>query len=329
MSDDRNVLSVDDDAASPVAAPRPRAGTFLKFWGVRGSIPTPGPGTVQFGGNTSCVEIRADDQIIILDAGTGLRLLGRELIAESRRRPLQVTLLLTHTHWDHIQGLPFFLPLLEPHNHVRILGYEGARQGLDSVLTNQMDSPYFPIGLRQMAGNIHIEELKQMSFTIGPVKVCATFANHPGICVGYRLFTSSGSVAFFPDNEPYLGRHRVTTGVGPTDIMAFEHAREAHGKLVEFLQGTDALIMDTQYDNTEYHEHVGWGHGCLNDVVQIAIDANVRQLFLFHHDPDHDDDRISQMVAQARQLAAVRNAPLQIEAAREGLTVPLPVQSKP
>ena len=164
-----------------------RGPTRVKFWGVRGSIPTPGPTTVEYGGNTSCVEVRADGQIIILDAGTGLRLLGRQLVAEFDTQPLDLTLLLTHTHWDHIQGLPFFLPVYKPQNHLRILGYEGARHGLEVVLAGQMESPFFPIGLREVPANVHIEELKEMNFSVGPVRVQAAFANHPGICVGYRL----------------------------------------------------------------------------------------------------------------------------------------------
>src|SRR5258707_11881391 len=166
----------------------------LKFWGVRGSIPTPGPTTVEYGGNTSCVEVRADGQIIILDAGTGLRLLGDGLIAEFGNQPLELTLLLTHTHWDHIQGLPFFSPVYKPQNHLRILGYEGARHGLDNILTGQMESPFFPIGLGEGPANVRIEELKDFSFNVGKVRVQACFPNYPGICVGYRLVTSAGSI---------------------------------------------------------------------------------------------------------------------------------------
>src|SRR5215831_9978301 len=177
----------------------------VRFWGVRGSIPTPGPTTVKYGGNTSCVEVRADGEIIILDGGTGLRALGRHLVTEFNGKPLNLTLLLTHTHWDHIQGLPFFMPLYEPKNRLRILGYEGARHGLQNVLTSQMETPFFPIGFRQVPANVEIRELLDMHFDIGRVHVKACLANHPGICVGYRLFTSAGSIAFFPDNEPHYG----------------------------------------------------------------------------------------------------------------------------
>ena len=310
------------------AAVQPKAGAiggsgpsaWLKFWGVRGSIATPGPTTVEYGGNTSCVEVRADGQIIILDAGTGLRLLGRELLEEFGDQKLDLSLLLTHTHWDHIQGLPFFLPVYKPQNQLRILGFEGARHGLDNVLTSQMESPFFPIGLREVPANVRIEELKESSFSVGKMRVEACLANHPGICVGYRLFTSAGSIAFFPDNEP----HHAPAGA---DAAAQENSKKEHQKMVDFLRGVDVLIMDTQYDCEEYREHVGWGHGCLDDVVALALQADVKRLFLFHHDPDHDDAKISQMVASARQLVTQQQGRLEIEAAREGATVEMPLKA--
>jgi phosphoribosyl 1,2-cyclic phosphodiesterase/CheY-like chemotaxis protein len=297
----------------------------LKFWGVRGSIPTPGPSTVHYGGNTSCVEVRADGQLIILDAGTGLRPLGRELMLEFNSQPLEMTLLLTHTHWDHIQGLPFFLPVYHQHNQLRILGYEGARHGLDNVLTSQMENPFFPIGLREVPANVRIEELKEMEFHIGPVRVQACFANHPGVCVGYRLFTSAGSIAFFPDNEPQHG-HRPGSKTETTQAArARAYARSEDCKLIDFLRGTDVLIMDAQYDSQEYLQHVGWGHGCLDDIVRLAAEAQVKRLYLFHHDPDHDDAKIRQMTEHARSLAAELPGLLQVEAAREGVGIELPL----
>ena len=319
------ILSKEEIRQKPpvVASLKAESPGWLKFWGVRGSIPTPGPGTVHYGGNTSCIEVRADGQIIILDAGTGLRLLGRELVAEFDNQPLHLTLLLTHTHWDHIQGLPFFLPVYKPQNQLHILGFEGARHGLDNVLTGQMESPFFPIGLREVPANVCIEELKDLNFNVGPVRVQACFANHPGICVGYRLFASGGSIAFFPDNELHQGQRRLPTeGSKPTGTTLV-FARNQDQKLIDFLRGVDVLIMDSQYDAAEYEQHVGWGHGCLDDVVALALQAEVKKLFLFHHDPNHDDAKISQMVAHARKLVAAANGALQVEAAREGLTVEL------
>jgi len=289
----------------------------VKFWGVRGSIASPGPDTVFYGGNTACVEVRADGEIIILDAGTGIRPLGLSLAREFEDQRLNLTLLLTHTHWDHIQGFPFFVPAYSPRNTVRILGYEGARQGLAATLGTQMESPYFPVGLKELPSNITIEELRDMEFTVGKVQVRAMFVNHPGICVGYRLNTSAGSIVYIPDNEPF---HRMRSKPGSTDHKAIEFAGQQDQKLVEFIREAEILIIDAQYDCTEYESHVGWGHACVDDVAALATRAGVKRLFLFHHDPMHDDERISRMLAHTRLL--VGNGTL-VEASREGLEVVL------
>jgi phosphoribosyl 1,2-cyclic phosphodiesterase/ActR/RegA family two-component response regulator len=299
--------------ATPSVGGPPR----VKFWGVRGSIASPGPGTTFYGGNTSCVEVRADGEIIVLDAGTGIRLLGLSLAEEFDGRPLNVTLLLTHVHWDHIQGFPFFVPAYDPKNAVRILGYEGARQGLAATLGTQMESPYFPVGMKELPGNISIEELREMDFTVGNVRVQSMFVNHPGICVGYRLNTSGGSIVFMPDNEPF---HRLRAQAGADAARSTEFAEQQDAKLVEFIRNADVLIMDSQYDCAEYESRVGWGHSCVDDVAALATRAGVKQLFLFHHDPMHDDERVSRMLAHARQL--VGDGTL-VEAAREGLEVVL------
>jgi len=148
-----------------------------------------------------------------------------------------------------------------------------------------MESPFFPIGLREVPANVRIEELKEMSFNIGPVRVQAAFANHPGICVGYRLFASDGSIAFFPDNEPHPESVSPARPSSGAESPAKSYAQNENGKLIDFLRGTDVLIMDTQYDTDEYKRHTGWGHGCLDDVVALALRAEVKTLFLFHHDP--------------------------------------------
>jgi len=294
------------------------AGTLVRFWGVRGSIPTPGPETVRYGGNTSCVEIRAEGQLLILDAGTGLRALGRRLMKEFADRPLEMNLLLSHTHWDHIQGLPYFAPLYRPSSRLRVFGYEGARSSLSAVLSSQMESPFFPVGLQDVPSQFEIEELRAMNFNVGPVRIDAWFANHPGICVGYRLTTRSATLAFFPDNEPPSRQQRARAKAGAPQETSTAYADGEEARWVEFLKDVDVLIMDSQYTADEYARHVGWGHGCVDDVVRLALAANVGRLFLFHHDPDHSDDEIDVMLDAARRQVGSSGGRLEVEAACEG-----------
>jgi phosphoribosyl 1,2-cyclic phosphodiesterase len=273
---------------------------------VRGSIPTPGPTTVRYGGNTSSVEVRMGGEIILLDAGTGLRALGRSLLEEFKGQPLNLTMLLTHTHWDHIQGLPFFGPIYDSRCRLRILGCEGARKGLVNALTGQMESTYFPVPFNKLPSNIEIEELKNFNFNIGPVCVRAMRANHPGLCVGYRLFSPDSLVAFFPDTEPRKGGK--------------------DREMIEFLRDVDLLILDSQYGAAEYQQHIGWGHGCVDDSVALALQAGVKHLSLFHHDPEHSDKQIDGLVRHARTLVARQRAKLRVDAAREGTQMKLPVK---
>ena len=296
--------------------------TRLKFWGVRGSIPVPGASTVRYGGNTSCLELRAEGEIIILDAGSGLRLLGNALEEEFGPKPINLTLLITHTHWDHIQGLPFFLPAYKEKNSLRVLGYEGARKGLAAILAGQMETSFFPVSLRDMPSAIEIEELKEMEFKIGTVQVRARFVNHPGICAGYRVETRSGSIAYLPDNEPYDTLKKGMREAGRADIeKARAYAISERAKLVKFLQDVDVLVIDSQYTDDEYQKKIGWGHGSLSSVVSLALDANVRKLFLFHHDPEHNDQMLDQIVEAARTLVLESGKAMEVDAAREGAEV--------
>ncbi len=300
----------------------------IKLWGVRGSLPVPGPATIRYGGNTSCVEVRADGEIIVLDAGTGIRGLGLALQKELGPGTIKLTLLITHTHWDHIQGLPFFSPAYNGKNLIRILGYEGARAGLGTILAGQMETPFFPVGLHQLPSHLAIQELKDMEFYIGKVKVQAKFANHPGICAGYRLFTSAGSIAYMPDNEPYEPlKMQLATQNGIDGNAARNFAATERAKMVEFLQDCEVAILDAQYTDEEYEGHIGWGHSPFSSVVGLALDANVKRVLLFHHDPSHDDDMIDRMVEQARELVRKSGKAMVIEGAREGAEILLEAES--
>jgi len=296
--------------------------TRIKFWGVRGSIPVPGPSTIGYGGNTTCVEVRTNGDIIVLDAGSGIRELGLALNEEFGSAPINLTLLLTHTHWDHIQGLPFFLPAYQAKNNIRVLGFQGARDGLATILAAQMELPFFPVSWKDLPGTIKIQELKRMHFAVGKVKVHARFLNHPGICAGYRLFTKEGSIAFLPDNEPFEPlKMKLAERDGVHADRARSEAVVQRSKLVEFLKDTDVLILDAQYTDEKYQEHIGWGHGALSRVVSLALEARAKKLFLFHHDPSHDDRQIDEMLERARLLVVESGRKLEVEAAREGAEI--------
>jgi len=258
---------------------------------------------VRYGGNTACVEVRIGDDIIILDAGTGLRALGQSLLKEFKGQPLALTLLISHTHWDHIQGLPFFAPIYDARCRLRIFGGEGAHKGLVAALTGQMESTYFPVPFAKLPSNIEIEELRDFNFVVGSTLVRAHRANHPGFCVGYRLFSPDGLVCFFPDTEPLPA--------GDNQDM------------IDFIRDADVLILDSQYDRAEYRRHAGWGHGCVKDSVALALQAGVKKLVLFHHDPGHADKTIDAFLRHARALVKKQKGKLKVVAAREGMTIQL------
>jgi phosphoribosyl 1,2-cyclic phosphodiesterase len=261
------------------------------------------------------VEVRVGGKIIILDAGSGIRPLGVSLVAEAKGKPLNVTVLITHTHWDHIQGFPFFVPAYDARNRINIFGYEGARSGLATALAGQMESPYFPVALDDMPGNLRIQELREMEFDVNGLKVESCFTNHPGVCVAYKLLTPDGKIVFMPDNETKRGSISAVDGTTKPDPS------EQH--IAEFIQGVDVLVMDSQYTADEYQTHVNWGHGCVDEVVRMAIAGDVKRLYLFHHDPGHDDRFLSSMLMHARQLAEEAGSSLLVEAAREGVEVSL------
>jgi len=290
----------------------------IKLWGTRGSIAVPGPETLRYGGNTSCVELRADGEIIVLDAGSGIRPLGVALQREFQGRPINLSLLITHAHWDHIQGFPFFKPAYDAKNEIRIFGFDGAGATFREIMTEPMRSPFFPITMRELSARMDINKLSEMKFSLGKVDVHAAFVNHPGVCAGYRIFTSGGSVAFLPDHEPYEFFLHAAKANQLSSEEAKEIAADQQTGLVQFLRGSDILILDAQYTDQEYQRHIGWGHGSISSAVSLALEAEVQTLLLFHHDPGHDDDKVDTMAKSARELVAKSGKPLEVAAAQEG-----------
>jgi phosphoribosyl 1,2-cyclic phosphodiesterase len=299
-----------------ISAPSPPA--RIKFWGTRGSIAVPGPETLRYGGNTTCVELRADGEIIVLDAGSGIRPLGIAMEREFQARPIKLSLLITHAHWDHIQGFPFFKPAYDSKNEIRIFGFDGAGATLREIMTEPMKAPFFPITMRELSARMDINKLNEMKFSLGKLDIHVAFVNHPGVCAGYRIFTSGGSVAFLPDHEPYEYFLHAARGKQLSPERAKEIAAEQHAALVQFLRGSDILILDSQYTDQEYKTHIGWGHGSISSAVSLALEAEVHTLLLFHHDPSHDDETVDTMVASARELAIQSGGHLEIAGAQQG-----------
>jgi phosphoribosyl 1,2-cyclic phosphodiesterase len=290
----------------------------IRFWGTRGSIAVPGPGTLRYGGNTTCLEVRADGELIVLDAGSGIRPLGLALEAEFRIEPIKLSLLITHAHWDHIQGFPFFKPAYNPKNQIRIFGFDGAGASFRQILAEPMKAPFFPIAMRELSAKVDIKKLSEMKFSLGKLEVQAAFVNHPGICVGYRIFTRAGSIAFLPDHEPYEFFLHSARANHLDEEQAKKTAADGRANLVEFLRRSDILILDAQYTDEEYQRHIGWGHSSVSSAVSLALEAEVQTLLLFHHDPNHDDEMVDAMAKSARDLVAKSGRPLEVAAAREG-----------
>jgi phosphoribosyl 1,2-cyclic phosphodiesterase/GAF domain-containing protein len=284
----------------------------LRFWGTRGSIAKPGPSTVRYGGNTSCVEVRsAGGTLVVLDCGTGAHGLGQAL-ATDRTGPQHGHILITHTHWDHIQGFPFFAPLFIPDDEWDVYAPRGLRESLRDTLAGQMQYRYFPVGLEQFSAAVRYHDLVEGGFTIGDIRVTARYLNHPALTLGYRLEADGVVVVYATDHEPH------SRALGQGDVRGLGGEDRGH---VEFLSDADLVIHDTQYTAAEYPERIGWGHGTVESVVAVARAAGTRRVALFHHDPLRDDEALDGVVATARALAGAEGAALDVFAAAEGLVV--------
>ena len=295
----------------------------VRFWGTRGSIPTPGPATVRYGGNTSCVEVRTPGgALLVLDAGTGLRALGDALMSEGARAR-RGHLLIGHTHWDHIQGFPFFRPISEPGSVWDVYAPRGFGASLRDTLAGQMQYTYFPVGLDELGATIRYHDLVEGGFAIDDVRVTARYLNHPALTLGYRLETGGISVVYSTDHECHLNSAALP---GPPLSRVLRPAHTGDRRHLDFVAGADLLIHDAQYTEAEYAGHVGWGHSTIEYVVDLAIAGGVKRLALFHHDPHRDDAELDSLVGASRQRVIDAGGTLEVFAASEGQTVELQVE---
>ena len=289
----------------------------VQFWGTRGSIAKPGPSTARYGGNTSCIEVRsARGTLVIIDCGTGGHSLGQKLksdrkLTSAERKGLRGHILISHTHWDHIQGIPFFDPLFAPGNEWDIYGPNGLSRSFREILAAQMQHNYFPVTLDQCGAKIRYHELVEGSFDIDDIKVSTRYLNHPALTLGYRLESDGVTVVYACDHEPHS--RLAATGDGEITGQDLRHA--------EFVSRADLLIHDAQYSAEEYPAKIGWGHSSAEYAVNLGRFAQVKRIALTHHDPLRDDDAIDRLVASIRGKLRQSSSSLEVFAAFEGQIV--------
>jgi ribonuclease BN (tRNA processing enzyme) len=296
----------------------------VRFWGVRGSIPCPGRNTVEFGGNTSCLEIRAGERLVIVDLGTGVKPLGDCLMANDfKNGPLDIDVFISHTHWDHIMGFPMFTPIFVPGTKLKIRGPVSYNDDtLASIIGDQLSYRYWPVRLNELAAQIEYEELKETTLDIGGgLKVSTKYLNHPLLCLGYRFEYQVKSIVTAFDHEPF----RNLFPTDPEDPSYNEDAaqegesaaREENERMLRFINGADVLVHDTQYTSEQFKRHQGWGHSSYSFAIDTARQAGVKKLVFFHHDPNHTDEQLKSFEEKYK----TEGSPLDIIMAREGLTV--------
>ncbi|GJQ20112.1 MAG: MBL fold metallo-hydrolase [Bacteroidia bacterium] len=291
----------------------------LKFWGVRGSIPTPGKHTVRYGGNTPCAELRLDDdELVILDAGTGIRNFGDHLI--NNGESVKAFLLITHPHWDHIQGFPFFKPAFISGNELTIVGTDREDKVLSAIIAEQMNRIYFPIQLQDLKARITFIPVKEeQEIPVYGATARIMFVNHPGFTVGYRLDYKGKSVVYISDNEPF------DRAVAPSlsnfeDIVKqkfLASGDDPNQRVFDFCKDADLLIHDATYTPEEYIDRVGWGHSHYLFTLRVAAEANVKRLYLFHHDQNHSDDKVDDILKKCKKEVKSRGYRFECEAAIE------------
>ncbi len=285
----------------------------LWFWGTRGSIPTSGPQYSRHGGDTSCMELRAGEDVIIFDAGSGIRKLGLELVKE---KPRKIHLFITHTHWDHIQGFPFFTPAYLSGHDITIYSARGFSKNLDAIFHGQLDQDYFPVQMDDLHANLTFQYLGDQPIQIGDTRVYWEFMQHPGATVGYKIETNGVKVAYVPDNEflkGFIG--------GPFDIDDKSQLMTMYKPIIDFLRDVDILVHEAQYMPGEYMEKIGWGHSSVTNAALLARIVDPKQWYVTHHDPMHTDDFLQDKLNLTLQILGDIGADTRVDHAYDGKVV--------
>jgi phosphoribosyl 1,2-cyclic phosphodiesterase len=277
----------------------------MTFWGIRGTLPRPGPGTVRYGGNTSCLALEFPrGQLFVFDAGSGIKILADHLMARGER--LEGKIFISHPHWDHINTLPFFTPLYVPGNDFEILGPSHGPTKMRDLVSAQMDGVFFPITMREFGANIEFRDLHEGSFDFDEITVDTMLLAHPGNCLGYRTTYGGRSICYITDNELFPESSEY-------------YSAEYEARLLDFVRDADALIMDANYFDEEYESKTGWGHSSISQVARFASRSGAKTLYLFHHDHGHDDNDIDRKVDIARDI--LQTSPTEVVSPTEGDTM--------
>ena len=280
----------------------PHSAVSVRCWGTRGSIPSPGPTTVRYGGNTTCLEVAYGGTRLIFDAGSGIRPLGEDLVETG---PNAIHIFLTHFHWDHIQGFPFFAPLYDAEDTIKVIGPRQKDIDVQNLFAGQMGPIYFPVPFSVVAASMEFEHLNDGSYEIDDFTLQVMRVKHPSFVIGYRIEVAGRVVCFIPDNEIAADYYEVAPGFSE--------------RIRDFVGDADLLIHDSMYTKEEYPNRIGWGHSTFEQSLQLAEEGAVKKVLFFHHDPTRSDDELDTIVAKLGEETLARGSAVDVEAAVEGM----------
>jgi CheY-like chemotaxis protein len=283
----------------------------VTYWGVHGTLPTPGPAFTRYGGNTPCVSVEVGGEpLYVFDCGSGIKRLSDQVMATAAGQRFSARIFVSHTHWDHINTVPFFAPLYIRGNQIEIFGPYQGDLTIERAISAQMESVYFPVTTREFGSHLTFRDLREEVLEFGPVRVETMLLSHPGYCLGYKLTARKRTVCYITDNELYLESDR-------------RHNPRYVEQLTKFVQGADVLITDTTYRDAEYPAKVDWGHSCVSEVAKLAARAEVKRLHLYHHDVDQTDEIIDLKLKETREALARLGSKVVCEAPAENSSLVL------